>query len=201
MLKAVTWCAKCLFLYFLVVVAAIRFSWIVTTPVWALATRMHWTQLNRVAFVLSYFLPIFAATGFLIGLIPFGKLGKALGDLFRSFFPSASTKLPSEPDPVPPILWAWLPVTLAFLTRFVTWQSRNSSVLDPHRSPGRIERFFGPLYAQTSGLLDDRWITDRFLFTGPMLFLMACAIAVLLRRRLTASRKAPVETGTGGASV
>ena len=201
MLKAVTWCAKCLFLYFLVVVAAVRFSWIVTTPVWALATRMHWTQLNRVAFVLSYFLPIFAATGFLIGLIPFGKLGKALGDLFRSFFPSASTKLPSEPDPVPPILWAWLPVTLAFLTRFVTWQSRNSSVLDPHRSPGRIERFFGPLYAQTSGLLDDRWITDRFLFTGPMLFLMACAIAVLLRRRLTASRKAPLETGTGGESV
>jgi hypothetical protein len=201
MLKAVTWCAKCLFLYFLVVVVAVRFSWIFTTPVLALATRMHWTQLTRVAFVLSYFLPIFAAAGFIVGLIPFGKLGKALGDLFRSFFPSASTKLAPEPDPVPPILWAWLPVTLAFLTRFITWQSRNSSVLDPHRSPGRIERFFGPLYAQTSGLLDDRWITDRFLFTGPMLFLMACAIAVLLRYRLTASRKAPVETGTGGESV
>ena len=141
MLKAVTWCAKCLFLYFLVVVAAIRFSWIVTTPAWALASRVHWTQLTRVAFVLSYFLPIFAATGFLVGLIPFGKLGKALGDLFRSFFPSASTKLASEPDPVPPILWAWLPVTLAFLTRFVTWQSRNSSVLDPHRSA--LERDLG----------------------------------------------------------
>ena len=200
MLKAVTWCAKCLFLYFLVVVVAVRFSWIFTTPVLALATRMHWTQLTRVAFVLSYFLPIFAAAGFLIGLIPFGKLGKALGDLFRSFFPSASTKLAHEPDPVPPILWAWLPVTLAFLTRFITWQSRNSSVLDPHRSPGRIERFFGPLYAQNSGLLDDKWITDRFLFTGPMLFLMACAIAVLLRYRFT-SRKTPVETGTGDESV
>jgi len=201
MLKAVTWCAKCLFLYFLVVVVAVRFSWIFTTPVLALATRMHWTQLTRVAFVLSYFLPIFAAAGFLIGLIPFGKLGKALGDLFRSFFPSASTKLAHEPDPVPPILWAWLPVTLAFLTRFITWQSRNSSVLDPHRSPGRIERFFGPLYAQTSGLLDERWITDRFLFTGPMLFLMACAIAVLLRYRFTASRKTQVKAGTGGGSV
>ena len=201
MLKAVTWCAKCLFLYFLVVVVAVRFSWIFTTPVLALATRMHWTQLTRVAFVLSYFLPIFAAAGFIVGLIPFGKLGKALGDLFRSFFPSASTKLAPEPDPVPPILWAWLPVTLAFLTRFITWQSRNSSVLDPHRSPGRIERFFGPLYAQTSGLLDERWITDRFLFTGPMLFLMACAIAVLLRHRFTASRKTQVETGTGGESV
>jgi len=93
MLKAVTWCAKCLFLYFLVVIVAIRFSWIFTTPVLALATRMHWTQLTRVAFVLSYFLPIFAAAGFLIGLIPWGKLGNALGQLFRSFFPSASTKL------------------------------------------------------------------------------------------------------------
>ena len=41
----------------------------------------------------SFFLPLFAAAGFLLGLIPFGKLGKALGDLSRSFFPSASTKL------------------------------------------------------------------------------------------------------------
>ena len=166
---------------------------------------MHWTQLTRVAFVLSYFLPIFAAAGFLIGLIPWGKLGKALGDLFHSFFPSASTKLAPDsdrqPDIAPPILWAWLPVTLAFLTRFVTWQSRNSSVLDPHRSPGRIERFFGPIYAQTSGLLDDKWITDRFLFTGPMLFLMACAIAVLLRHRFTGSRKTPVKMDAGDEAV
>jgi hypothetical protein len=188
MLKAVTWCVKCLFLYFLVVVAAIRYSWVFTTPVWGLANKMHWTQLNRVAFVLSYFLPIFAVAGFVLGLVPFGKLGKALGDLFRSFFPSASARLPPDPDAIPPILWAWLPVTLAFLTRFITWQSRNSSVFDAHRSPGRVERFFGPLYAQSSGLLDDKWITDRFLFTGPMLFLMACAIAALVRYRLTALR-------------
>jgi hypothetical protein len=187
MLKAVNWCVKCLFLYFLVVVAAIRFSWIFTTPVFQLADRMHWTHLSRFAFVLSYFLPIFAAAGFLFGLVPFGKLGKALGDLFRSFFPAVPTKLAHEPDTVPAILWAWLPVTIAFLIRFVTWQSRNSSVLDPHRSVGRVERFFGPLYAQTSGLLDDKWITDRFIFTGPMLFLMACAIAAFLRYRLTAS--------------
>src|SRR5258708_12122732 len=109
MLTASTCCAKCLFLYFLVVVAAVRFSWIVTTPVWALATRMHWTQLTRVAFVLSYFLPIFAAAGFLVGLIPFGKLGKALGDLFLSFFPSASTKIAPDPHPVPPTPLPCLP--------------------------------------------------------------------------------------------
>lgn len=201
MLKAVTWCAKCLFLYFLVVVAAIRFSWVFTTPVWQLANKMHWTHLNQFGFVLSYFLPIFAAAGFLFGLVPFGKLGRALGDLFRSFFPSASTKLSPEPDAIPPILWAWLPVTLAFLTRFVTWQSRNSSVFDPHRSVGRVERFFGPLYAQTSGLLDDKWITDRFILTGPMLFLMACAIAALLRYKITAPRKTHIEADPDGGSV
>jgi hypothetical protein len=190
MLKAVTWCVKCLFLYFLVVIAAIRFSWVFTSPVWGLANKMHWTHLNQLFFVLTYFLPIFATAGFLFGLVPFGKLGKALSDLFRSFFPSAAAKLASHPDPepaiAPPILWAWLPVTLAFLTRLATWQSQNSSVLDPHRSPGRIERFFGPpsLYAQTSGLLDKQWISDRFLFTGPMLFLIAAAIAAYLRYRI-----------------
>jgi hypothetical protein len=194
MLKAATWCAKCLFLYFLVVILAIRFSWIFTTPVFQIATRMHWTQRTQFIFVLSYFLPIFAAAGFLFGLIPFGRLGKAFGDLYHSFFASTRAKLPSEPDELvqsPPILWAWLPVTLAFLVRFISWQSRNSSVLDPHRSVGRFERFFGPLYGQTAGLLDEKWVTDRFLFTGPMLFLMACAIAAWLRYRLTSRPTTP----------
>jgi hypothetical protein len=194
MLKAATWCAKCLFLYFLVAILAIRFSWIFTTPVFTIATRFHWTQRTQFIFVLSYFLPIFAAAGFLFGLIPFGKLGNALADLYRSFFASPSTRLPTEPGDsgyAPPILWAWLPVTLAFLFRFISWQSRNSSVLDPHRSPGRIERFFGPLYTQSAALLDSKWVSDRFLFTGPMLFLTACAIAAWLRYRLTSRPTTP----------
>jgi hypothetical protein len=185
MMKAVTWCAKCLFLYFLVAILAIRFSYIFTVPVFQIATKMHWTQRTQFIFVLSYFLPIFAAAGFLTGLVPFGKLGRAFIDLYRSYFASSSARSPYEPDQIPPILWAWLPVTLAFLTRFFTWQSRNSSVLDPHHSVGRFERFFGPLYAQTAGQLDARWISDRFLFTGPMLFLMAAAIAALIRYRIT----------------
>ncbi|NYF91177.1 hypothetical protein RBB79_16285 [Tunturiibacter empetritectus] len=157
---------------------------------------MHWTSLNRVGYVLSYFLPIFAATGFLLGLIPFGKLGKALGDLSRSITPSTSAGPTQEPEAVPPILWAWLPVTVAFLIRFATWKSQASSIFDTHRSVGRMERFFGPLYGQTSGLLDSKWITDRFLFTGPMLFLIACAFAALLRYQLTNSRKPQPEAHT-----
>jgi hypothetical protein len=184
MLRAITWCAKCLFLYLLVAIAAVRFSWVVTTPVWQTAIKMHWTQLSRVAFVLSYFVPIFAITGFLLGLIPFGNLGKAIRELFVSIFGRTSSQLAPEPNPVSPVLWAWLPVTLAFLIRFATWQSQSSSIFDPHRSQGRVERFFGPLKSQAPALLDNRWISDRFLFTGPMVFLMACALAALLRHRL-----------------
>jgi hypothetical protein len=194
MLRAITWCAKCLFLYLLVAIVSVRYSWVLTTPVWGVANKMHWTQLTRVAFILSYFLPIFAITGFLLGLVPFGKLGKAIGELFRSLFPSAGSQLAMEPDPVPPVLWAWLPVTLAFLIRFTTWQSQNSSILDPHRSTGRVERFFGGLTSQAPGLLDNKWISDRFLYTGPMLFLMACAIAGLLRYRIAASRRTTPDT-------
>ena len=197
MLKAATWCAKCLFLYFLVAILSIRFSWIFTTPVFQIATRFHWTQRTQFIFVLSYFLPIFAAAGFLFGLIPFGKLGNALTDLYHSFFASSSTRLTAEPEGpgyAPPILWAWLPVTVAFLFRFITWQSRNASVLDPRYSPGRFERFFGPLYTQNAALLDSKWVTDRFLFTGPMLFLMACAIAAWLRYRLTKPGAIPTPT-------
>jgi hypothetical protein len=155
---------------------------------------MHWTQLNRVSYILNYFLPIFAVVGFLIGLIPFGKLAKAIGELSASLFPSTSSQLAPEPDVVAPILWAWLPVTLAFLIRFVTWQSRNSSVFNPHRSSGRVERFFGPLNSQAPSLLDNKWISDRFIFTGPMLFLIACAIAVLLRHRMTRTRQTTLDS-------
>ncbi len=181
MLRVVTWCAKCLFLYCLVVVTALRFSWVFTMPVWQIANKMHWTQLKQVPFVLSYFLPIFAVAGFLIGLIPFGRLGKALDSLFGMIFPSAAVKVPRENGEVAPVLWAWVPVTFAFLIRFSTWHSRNSSILDVDRSPNRWARFFGP---PSNALFDGKWISDRLIFTTPMIFLMACALAVLIRHRL-----------------
>jgi len=185
MLRVLTWCAKCLFLYLIVAVLAIKLAWIFVLPVWAVATKMHWTTLNRSVFLLSYFLPIFAATGFVLGLVPFGRLGKAVTDIA----PGAARFV--EPDTVPAIYWAWVPVTFAFLVRFFTWQSRNSSVLGGSNTAGRVARFFGTLNSQTPILLDSQWIQDRFLFTGPMFFLMACAIAVLLRHALTGNSVRP----------
>jgi len=184
MFRAITWCAKCLFLYLLVAVLAIKFAWVFVLPVWAIATKLHWTIQTRFVFLLNYFLPIFAVLGFLLGLVPFGRLSKAVTELA----PGLARFV--EPDQVPAIYWAWLPVTVAFLIRFFTWQSRNASVLGASNTSGRVARFFGPWNAQTPALLDPRWAQDRFLFTGPMLFLMTCAIAVLLRHSLS-KRRAP----------
>jgi hypothetical protein len=183
MFRVLTWCAKCLFLYLLVAVLASKLAWIFVLPVWAIATRLHWTTLSRLVFFLSYFLPIFAASGFLLGLVPFGRLGKAVVELA----PGAARLV--EPDRVPAIYWAWVPVTIAFLVRFFSWESRNASVLGGNNTTGRVARFFGTLNTQTPALLDSRWAQDRFLFTGPMLFLMACAIAVFLRHTFFGRRR------------
>ena len=186
MLKALNWCIKCLFIYLVVVILALRFSWIFTIPVWSIATRFHWTTLSNFTFAVSYFLPIFAAAGFLIGLIPIHRLTRNIPWLSSA---DASEDQPSRFDRVPAILWAWVPVTIAFLIRYLTWHSRNSSVIDPHAiTTGRFARFFGTLNMQNPSLLDPRWGTDRFIFTGPMLFLMACALAVAVRRHLTAPK-------------
>jgi hypothetical protein len=185
MIRVVTWCAKCLFLYLLVAMLAIKFAWIFVLPVWAVATKMHWTTVSRFVFLLSYFLPIFAASGFLLGLVPFGRLRKAVIELAPGL-----TRVVEE-DRVPAILWAWLPVSIAFLIRFFTWQSRNASVLGGNNTAGRVTRFFGTLNAQTPALFDNKWAQDRFLFTGPMFFLMTCAVAVLLRHAIFGRSSSP----------
>ena len=201
MLKAITWCAKCLFLYLIVVIVAVRFAWIFTLPVWSIATRFHWTTLKQFPFLLNYFLPIFTAVGFIIGLIPFGRLTTAASTLLSPPSKTTTTEPATFFETVSPVLWAWLPVTCAFLMRFITWQSTNTSVMDAHRSAGRFARFFGNLNVQTPALMDSKWATDRFIYTGPMLFLMACALAVYLRQRLTTPRRTPVETGPDDGSI
>jgi len=190
MMKTVTWFAKCLFLYLVVVILAIRFAWVFALPVWSIATRFHWTQLSSFIYLLNYFLPIFAAAGFLLGLVPFERLGRALANLVPNIGGGRTSSASSDPDAeanIPVGLWAWVPVTVAFLIRYFTWQSRNSSVLG-HDDTGRFARFFGTLRMQNPSLLDPKWASDRFVFTGPMLFLMAWAVAVLLRRTLARAR-------------
>ena len=178
MLRVATWCAKCLFLYILVAILSYKLAWIFVLPAWAAATKMHLTTQTRFVYLLNYFLPIFSIAGLIFGLLPFHRLGRALLDLM----PGAKSMV--EPDRVPAIYVAWIPVSLVYLYRFFTWESRNSSVLGGNNTVGRMARFFGTLNAQTPALLDANWAKDRFLFTGPMLFLMAAALGSLLRNAL-----------------
>ena len=181
MLKTMIWFGKCLFLYLIVAILAAKFSYIFTLPVWKIAVRFHGTDLSFRLFSFSYFLPIFAAAGFLFGLIPFARA------VPKSFAAPDETAL----DRVPAILWAWLPVTVAFLIRYFTWSSRYTSVMDPHAiTTGRFTRFFGTVAMQDPSLVDSTWLSDRFLYTAPMLFLMACALAVFLRRRVSGRKAA-----------
>src|SRR5215471_17568129 len=118
MLKAVNWCLKCLFIYLIVVILAMRFAGLIILPVWSIATRFHWTTQNRLVFSLNYFLPIFATAGFLIGLIPFHRLVRSVPSFTSS---DSAQEQPTWFDRVPAILWAWLPVSIAFLVRYFTW--------------------------------------------------------------------------------
>jgi hypothetical protein len=176
MLRILTWCAKCLFLYIVVAVLAYKLAWIFVQPVWAVAVKTHLTTQSKNLFSLNYFLPVFAISGFLIGLAPFHRLSKAFNELAPDAQPLSNT--------IPAIYFAWVPVTFAFLIRFFSWHSSNSSVLGGNDTSGRAARFFGNFNVQTRALLDSMWIKDRFFFTGPMLFLMAAALAALLRRSL-----------------
>ncbi|MDE1177019.1 MAG: hypothetical protein PW789_10495 [Edaphobacter sp.] len=189
MFRIATWCAKCLFLYIVVAILAYKLAWIFVLPVWAAGTKAHLTTQSRFVFMLNYFLPIFAASGFLLGLVPFHRLGKGVTEIAPGLAPMV------EPDTVPAIYFAWVPVAFAFLIRFFTWHSRNSSVFGGNNTIGRTARFFGSLNVQTGALLDSRWALDRFLFTGPMLFLMAAAIAVLLRRSILGKPKSAERIG------
>ena len=141
MLRVATWCAKCLFLYILVAILSYKLAWIFVLPAWAAATKMHLTTQTRFVYLLNYFLPVFSIAGLIFGLLPFHRLGRALLDLM----PGAKSMV--EPDRVPAIYVAWIPVSLVFLYRFFTWESRNSSVLGGNNTVGRMNKILPDVIA------------------------------------------------------
>jgi hypothetical protein len=83
-----------------------------------------------------------------------------------------------------PMLWAWVPVGLAFVFRLLTFRVRaDNSVLGSttYYGEGRYEHFFAPLSLRTTDL--SAWIVDRFVLTGPTLFLFAFSVGVWLRHQ------------------
>jgi hypothetical protein len=141
----------------------------------------------RNLFAMHYYLFLTSLYGFALGLIPTHKLQEALNSVLGNFASShLSTPPSSEPDFTRPHLWAWLPVGTVFLLRFIMWQPPDNSVLAT-TSEGRFEHFFFPrdfgsfnLFSHTNQL----WVFDRYLLTGPTLFLLAYSLGFWFRQQL-----------------
>ena len=85
-----------------------------------------------------------------------------------------------------PLLWAWVPVGLVLAYRLATFQlGRDRSVLESMTNgEARYEHFLGPLNLQPQSELHT-WIFDRFVLTGPALFLIAHTSGVWLRHHFS----------------
>jgi hypothetical protein len=85
-----------------------------------------------------------------------------------------------------PILWAWSPLAIIFLMRFVSWQSPNRSVLAATDPFERFNHFFNPMAMVDWSLLAPQasiMIFDLVIITGPMVFLLAYTAGVWLRHQ------------------
>jgi hypothetical protein len=92
------------------------------------------------------------------------------------------------------MLWAWVPVGLAFVFRLLTFPVRaDRSVLGSTAyGKGRYEHFFTPLNLLSTSDLS-AWIFDRFVLTGPALFLFAFSVGVWLRHQFPEHAAGPAE--------
>ena|ERR1700733_2793805 len=135
-----------------------------------------------------FYLPLCALYGLALGLIPLHRILEIFQSFVGILSAQTSPKIENELDWRRPILWAWVPIGILFLSSFIVWQPVDHSVLTS-ASSGRFDHFFSPpdfsaLAAMPHGAT--RWIFDRFVLTGPTLFLLAYPIGVWLRHQFPA---------------
>jgi hypothetical protein len=188
----VIWVTKCVLYSIAGNFVAGRLSGLLNPLVWWILHKAGITFLQRPAFSATYYLPLTAAYGFCLGLIPIHQLQ----ELVLSFF----GRFQSEPRPVKeiqargPLVWAWVPIGLVFAFRFLMFKDivTDSVLGSPAYGEGRYEHFFAPFSA--ASVTNVRvWIFDRFLVAGPTFFLIAYSAAVWLRHQFPAKSIAAVQ--------
>jgi hypothetical protein len=185
------WLTKCLLFCLLGMFLGGRLSDLIGPLIWWLFHQSGTTSMQRPSFIATYYLPLIGTYGFALGLIPFHRLQKffasALGHL--RFKP----RLRSEMIFSRPLLWAWLPVGMVLLFRVLHFQlARGHSVLTTTTyGESAYQHFLAPLSLGSESNLQV-WIIDRFLLTGPTLFLLAYTVAVWLRHQLATQPASPV---------
>jgi len=152
---------------------------------WWMVLQTGATSMSQADFVLATWLPLAAAEGFILGLVPTHQLRSWLAAMFARFQSRPFETTSGDLDLGRPALWAWVVPSTLFTLRFLLWSPpEGRSVFGD--SPGvgrRFDYFFGPATASTLAN-PDRWFTDRLYFTGPMLFLLAYPVAVWIRHHV-----------------
>ncbi len=93
------------------------------------------------------------------------------------------------------MLWAWVPVGLALVFRLLIFNVRadNSVLGSTTYGEGRYGHFFAPLSLRSTSDVP-AWIFDRFVLTGPTLFLFAFSVGVWLRHQFPEHPAGSAET-------
>lgn len=183
--KEISWFWKCLGFCFLGIFVLNVIGRTVTPLLSWCLYHTNPTPHARNVFAMHYYLLLTALYGFLLGLIPPNRIREVFNSLFANFASKPLLTSPKNDDFTQPIIWAWLPIGTLFLLRFVTWRSPHPSVIAA-ASEGRFEHFFFPpdtvllnLFVHTTQL----WIFDRYVLTGPTLFLLSYPLGVWFRHQ------------------
>jgi hypothetical protein len=181
--SATTWLLKCLG-FCLLGIFALNIVGRTITPIlsWSL---YHSDPIPgaRNTFAMHYYLVLTALYGFLIGLVPQHQIRSAFISSFANFTSRSDSTPNRDVDFTRPILWAWFPIGIVFLIRFLSWQAPDHSVIAA-ATASRLGYFFLPPVSMNLNLLNHAtqiWILDRYLITGPTLFLLAYTFGVWFR--------------------
>jgi hypothetical protein len=191
--RRLLWLTKCLLFCLLGILIAGRVSDFLNPLIWWVLHRSGATFLQRASFIATYCLPLVGSYGFVLGLVPIHRLKELTASLFGAF--RSRVHIQPEMTFSRPLLWAWVPVGLVLAYRLLTFSiAREHSVLAPTiYGEGRYEHFFAPLNLRS--MSDPSvWIFDRFVLTGPTLFLLAYTFGVWLRHEFPDHPGSPAET-------
>lgn len=176
------WCLKllgCVLLTF----AVINLLGPVRNLLWLMLHNAGRITDSRSLFNSKTYVMFYAATGFLLGCVPLGRVT----DIFSAWAGKLHRKSAisiDESDWSRPILWTWSPFFVCLLLRFVFFQSPDASVFGDSTGVTRWKYFFTNemLWQLNVGdRLTSAWIVDRILLTGPFALAAFYTIAVQIR--------------------
>lgn len=190
--KRLLWLTKCLLYCVLGMFVAGRLSDLLNPLIWWALHQSGTTFLQRPFFIAAYYLALIGVYGFSLGLIPIHRLQELLASSFGKF--RFRSHLRPEVIFSRPLLWAWIPVGLVLAFRLLTFSlRRDHSVLGSTTyGESRYEHFFAPLNLHSTSD-PSAWIFDRFVLTGPTLFLLAYTAGVWLRHHFPERPASPTE--------